>query len=99
MARSDDSSSTSRTVSEPLVCACIAGTSTARPPIDAGQVDLKGCAELRFAIDPDASPALLDDAVDGGESQSGSPAASLGGEERLEDARLDFRSPCRNRYR
>ena len=38
-----------------------------------------------FAVDPDVAAALLDDSVDGGQTQARALAALLGGEERLED--------------
>src|SRR5258708_23447489 len=71
--------------------------------LDAREIDLEGCAFAGLAVNPNVAAALLDDAVDGGEAQSGPAAASLGGVARLEDIRLGFRIPCapdgRNRAR
>src|SRR5258705_24869 len=52
------------------------------------QVDLERRAEARFKIDPDESAALSHDAVDGRETEPGTLADFLGGEEGLEDPRL-----------
>ena len=59
--------------------------------VDARQVDLDGGAAPDLAVDFHAAAALLDDPEDGGEAQAGALARSLGGEERLEQARLGGR--------
>src|SRR5579871_4402572 len=51
---------------------------------DSWQVDLKRRPAAYFAVDPDVSAALLDDAVHRGEAEAGALRA-LGGEEGLED--------------
>ena len=43
----------------------------------------------QLAVDTDVAIALLHDAVDGGEAEAGAVARALGGEERLEEPRLD----------
>ena len=50
-----------------------------------GQIDVEGGALARRAGHVDAAAVLLDDAVDGGESEAGALADGLGGEEGLED--------------
>src|ERR1035441_8002544 len=56
----------------------------------AGEVDGKRAAIAGLAGHPDMSSALLDDAVNGGESQAGAAADFLGSEEGLEDMALGF---------
>ena len=82
------------------------GAGRPRPPrataiasLDPRQVDLEGRALPRLAVHPRCAAALLDDAVDGRQAQPGALARLLGGEERLEDARLRRPRPCRCRCR
>src|SRR5208282_1643452 len=55
--------------------------------IRAGEIDLKRRSVSRFTVDQDVSGALLDNAVYGGQAQTGAFAHLFGGEEGLEDAR------------
>ena len=57
--------------------------------IDSRKIGAESSAALRLAVDEDKAAALLHDAVHRGEAQAGALGA-LGGEERLEDARLGF---------
>src|SRR5579871_2606813 len=54
---------------------------------DAREVNFEGGATPDFAVDPNVSTALLDDSVDGGESEARA-LRSFRGEERFEDVRL-----------
>ena len=58
--------------------------------VDAGEINGEDGAAAELALHEDVAAALLDDAVDGGESEAGAFAFFLGGEERLEDAGLGF---------
>src|SRR5271170_290735 len=58
--------------------------------VDAGEINGEDGAAAGLALDEDVTAALLDDAVDSGESEAGAFAILLGGEERLEDAGLSF---------
>jgi hypothetical protein len=51
------------------------------------QVDGEGGSPARFGLATNSAAALLDDSQNGGESQAGSLAGLLGGEERLEEMR------------
>ena len=51
-----------------------------------GQVDAEGCAVPGSGFALDAPVALVDDAVDGGESEAGGMGGVFGGEEGFEDA-------------
>src|SRR5215475_7035506 len=53
--------------------------------VERGKIDLKRASLAGLAINPDASLALLDDAVDSREPQAGPLADALGGEEGLKD--------------
>src|SRR3970282_1669265 len=55
---------------------------------DAWEIDLKGRTVPGLAVDPDSAAALLDNAVDGRESQPRTLACLLGREERFEEMRL-----------
>src|SRR4030095_17017197 len=55
-----------------------------------GQVEVKGCAAPRLALDLDVPTALLDDAVRYGQAEATALAEFFRGEERLEDASLHF---------
>jgi len=59
--------------------------------IDAGDIDFEGSALTKFAVDPDEAATLLDDAVDGGKTESSALPFFLGGEKGFEDVRLRFR--------
>src|SRR5260370_29550654 len=56
--------------------------------LDAREINFEGGALARLTVNPNVTAALLDDAVDSGESQAGAAAASLSGVERLENVRL-----------
>src|SRR5205807_2134273 len=56
--------------------------------LDSGQIDLEGGSLAGFAVHPDAAAALLDDAIDGRESEPRPLARLFRGEEGLEDTRL-----------
>src|SRR5256885_1284078 len=59
-----------------------------RGSIGGGKVHLERRAFARFAVQPDVATALLDDAIDGRETEPGAAADRLGRKERLEDPRL-----------
>src|SRR5258708_24511762 len=52
------------------------------------EIDFEAGAAAGSGVDVDEAAALLDDAVDGGETETSALAGFLGGEERLEDAGL-----------
>ena len=54
------------------------------------EIDPKGRPTTHFALSENVPATLFHDAVDGREPQSGAFAFFLGGEERFEDAGLDF---------
>src|SRR5262245_11728684 len=54
------------------------------------QVDHEGRAVAGLGLDADAAAVALDDAVREREAEAGADADRLGGEERIEDARLHF---------
>src|SRR6266404_3527746 len=56
--------------------------------MSAREIDLKGGAQPNLTVDPDVTARLLNYPVDCGESETGSLADFLRGEERLEDARF-----------
>src|ERR1700689_3755884 len=58
--------------------------------VDARQINVERGADSFFALHHDVSGALLYDAIDGGESESGAFAFFFGGKEGLEDSRLCF---------
>src|SRR5262249_11862455 len=60
--------------------------------VDAWQIDLKRRSPPELAVDPYPAAALLDDAVDHREPQTGPFARLLRGEERLEDERHVLRA-------
>ena len=68
------------------------------PAVDSRKIGAESGAALRLAIDKNKAAALFHDAVHGGEAEAGALGA-LGGEERLEDARLGIDCPCRCRCR
>ena len=91
--RTCGSSSTRRMVS---VAGCAAASAPGRTADSggrryAGQIDLNDGALARLALNQNLAPVLLDDAVDDGEPQACAFALILGGEERLEQPRLDCR--------
>src|SRR5579885_2036955 len=59
--------------------------------VNARQIKLEGCALAEGAFDQNVASALLDDAIDGSEAESGAFAVFLGGEKWFEDVRLRFR--------
>ena len=60
--------------------------SLARP----GKIDIEYCPQSRFAVDGEKAVVLLDRAINGGQSQSGSRADLFGGVEWLEDVGLSL---------
>ena len=74
-------------------------TSRCSPATASGQVDLEDAPLARLTVDPDVPAALLHDAVDGRQAETGALSHRLGGEEGLEDAGLRPRRPSRSRYR
>ena len=57
--------------------------------VGARQINFEGGAGIQFAVNADVAAALADDAVAGGQAEAGALAEALGGEERLEQMRLD----------
>src|SRR6476659_10802145 len=57
---------------------------------DAGQKNAKGAAAPRLALDPNVTVALPNDPVSGGETEAAVARFILGGEEWLEEPRLDL---------
>src|SRR6267143_4036611 len=60
-----------------------------RASFHAGKMNFKAFPPALFTVNPDVAFALLDDAIDRGESQAGA-VRTLGGKERLEDVRLSL---------
>jgi len=67
--------------------------------VDAWKINRESGAAAEFTLNEDVAAALLDDAVNGGESKAGAFAFFFGGKKRLEDASLAFRGPCLRRNR
>ena len=84
------SSSTRRVVALRMTASAARAGRSLRDPLCGGQVDLEGRPLLRLGIDLDAAAVLLYRAVDHREPEAGSLAATLGGEERLEQVRAHF---------
>src|SRR6516225_11238357 len=55
--------------------------------IHAREIHLEGAALAGLAVNPDVAAALFDDAVNGGKTETGSPATLLGGVKGLKDVR------------
>jgi len=54
------------------------------------KINLERRSKVWLAINGDGSATLIDNTENGGQAESGSPAGSLGTEERLEYMRLGF---------
>src|SRR5262249_48903590 len=67
-----------------------AGGRFLRRRVERGEIDFKSASLAGLAINPDASLALLYDAVNGREPEAGSLADALGGEEGLKDMILNL---------
>src|SRR5262249_10459283 len=67
-----------------------AGGRFLRRRVERGKIDFKRASLAGLAINPDASLALLDDAVDSREPQAGPLADALGGEKGLKDMILNL---------